>query len=82
MAASIAAAFADNLDNPDMPQYATAMEYVDAFVEYIAVLDTELGSPVEDSVALVMEKYGAPLTESDNPNIGAYVAARLAATGM
>jgi hypothetical protein len=82
MAASIATAFADNLDNPDMPQYATAMEYVDAFVEYIAVLDTELGSPVDDSVALVMEKYGAPLTESDNPNIGAYIAARLAAAGM
>jgi hypothetical protein len=58
------------------------MEYVDAFVEYIAVLDTELGSPVDDSVALVMEKYGAPLTESDNPNIGAYIAARLAAAGM
>jgi hypothetical protein len=82
MAASIATAFADNLDNPDIPQYASAMEYADAFVEYIAVLDTELGSPVDDSMALVMEKYGAPLTESDNPNIGAYIAARLAAAGM
>jgi hypothetical protein len=35
------------------------MEYIDAFVQYVAVLDTEMGSPVGDSVAFVMEKHGA-----------------------
>ena len=82
MAASIATAFADNFNNPDMPQYATAMDYIDAFVQYVSILDTELGAPVGDSVAFVMGKYGAPITGSDNPNIGAYVAGRLAAPGM
>jgi hypothetical protein len=57
------------------------MEYVDAFVQYVAVLDTELGAPVGDSVAFVMDKYGTGLTEAENANIGAYVAARLAALG-
>ena len=58
--------------------YATAIEYMDAFVEYIAVPDTELGSPVgDDSVAFVMGKYGSAITEGNNPNIGAFVVMRL-----
>jgi len=65
-----------------MSQYATAMDCTDAFVQYVPRLDTELGSPVCDSIAFVMEKYGAPLTGSDNPDIGSYVAERLAATCM
>jgi hypothetical protein len=81
MGAMIANAFADLRNNPDMPQYATAMEYIDAFVQYAAVLDTELGSPVGDSVAFVMEKYGATITENDNPNIAAYIQAQLANIG-
>jgi len=54
------------------------MEYIDAFVQYVAILDTQLGSPVEDSTAFVMAKYGAGITESENTNIAAFVAARLA----
>jgi len=65
-----------------MSQYATAMDYTNALVQYVPLLDTELGSPVGDSITFVMEKYGAPLTGSHNPNIGAYVAGRLAAPGM
>jgi hypothetical protein len=57
------------------------MEYIDAFVQYVAVLDTELGSPVGDSVAFVMDKYGAGMTGSENGNIAAFVAARLEAIG-
>jgi hypothetical protein len=76
--AAIAAAFAENFDNPDMPQYAKAMEYIDAFTGYVAALD-DLGSPVGDSGAFVMGKYGAPLTAS-NPNMTAYVQMRIAET--
>ena len=77
MATSIVTAFAGHVD--DGTYYATAIEYIDAFVQYIAVLDTEMGSPVGegDSVAFVMEKHGAGITESDNANIGAFVATRL-----
>jgi len=38
-----------------------------------------MGSPVSDPVAYVMNKYGTGLTESENSNIAAFVAARLEA---
>jgi len=57
------------------------MEYIDAFVEYAAVLDAGLGSPLGDSVAIVMEKYGTGIAESDNANIAAFVATRLETIG-
>ncbi len=77
MATSIATAFAGRVN--DGTQYATAIEYIDAFVRYLAVLDTEMGSPVADgdSIAFVMGKYGTGITESDNSNIAAFVATRL-----
>ena len=80
MFASIATAFRQQLDNANMPQYATAMEFLDAFVGYIAVLNTELGSPVGDSTAFAMAKHGAP-TMSGNSNIAAYIQARLQNAG-
>jgi hypothetical protein len=76
MATSIAMAFEGAEEGT---QYASSAEYIDAFVQYVAVLDTELGSPVGDSVAFVMDKYGAGMTGSENGNIAAFVAARLEA---
>jgi hypothetical protein len=81
MASSIATAFAEHIGDIEMPQYATTIEYIDAFVGYIAVMDDELGSPVDDSVAFAIEKYGTPLEESGNANITAYIQMRLAALG-
>jgi hypothetical protein len=74
-------ALAEYINDADTPQYAMAKEYIDAFVGYVVVLDTELGSPVGDSMAFVMEKHGTAVTESENPNIAAYVAAQLEALG-
>ena len=74
MATSIVMAFKGAAEGT---QYASVMEYIDAFVQYVVVLDTGLGSPVGDSVVFVMEKYGAGITGSDNGNIGAFVATRL-----
>ncbi len=76
MASSIVTAFAGRVG--DGTQYATAIEYIDAFVRYIAVLDAEMGSPVGDSTVFVMEKHGAGLAETENSNIAAFVASRLA----
>jgi filamentous hemagglutinin family protein len=76
MASSIVTAFAGHVG--DGTQYATAIEYIDAFVGYIAVLDTEMGSPVGDSTVFVMEKHGEGIAESENSNIAAFVASRLA----
>ena len=80
MAGSIATAFAEHVDNADMPQYATALEYIDAFTGYVALMD-ELDAPVDDPLAFVMGKYGAPVTGSDNANIAAYLEMQLAALG-
>jgi len=77
VAASIVTAFAGRVN--DGTQYATAIEYIDAFVNYIAVLNSEMGSPVGDSVAFTMQKYGSGVTGSDNANMAAFVAARLEA---
>ena len=81
MAGSIATAFAERIENTDMPQYALAMEYIDAFVGYVAVLDKELGSPVGDSLTFLMKKHGEPVTTNGNANIAAYLEMRLAALG-
>ena len=57
-------------------QYASVEGYIDAFVEYVTVLETGLGAPVGDSTVFAMEKYGAGIAE--NANIVAYIEARLA----
>jgi len=72
METSIAMAFKDVSEGS---QYASAMEYVDAFVQYVATLD-ELGSPVGDSLAFVMNKYGEGVSE--NGNIAEFVVSRIA----
>ncbi len=76
MQALIVTAFAGAAEGS---QYATVMQYTDAFVQYLAVLSTEMGSPVADgdSLAFIMGKYGAGVLGSDNSNIAAFVAARL-----
>ena len=58
-------------------KYASAREYMDALVQYIAILNTEMGSPVADSVAYVMEKYGSGITGRSNADMSAFVASRL-----
>lgn len=72
MATSIAMAFEGAAEGS---QYASAMEFVDAFVQYAAALDS-LGSPVGDSTAFVMGKYGEGLGQ--NSNMADFVAGRIA----
>ncbi len=74
----IATVFEDH--RGDGTAYASALEYVDAFVQYVKILDNEMGSPVGDSVAFALEKHGQALTASDNANIAAFVASRLEQT--
>lgn len=70
MGAAIATAFAENARTD--ARYATAMEYIDAFVRYVTVVERDFGAPTGDPVTLAMEKYGDPLLET-NPNMAAYV---------
>ena len=75
MIASIVTSFSEHIN--DDTQYATALEYIDAFVEYIAVLNSDLGAPVGDSIAYVMGKYGEDVTDNENSNMAAFLATRL-----
>ena len=76
MGASIVTAFTGAAEGS---QYASVAEYVDAFVRYVAVVDVDLGSPIDDSLTFVMDKYGTGITESENSNLATFVAARLEA---
>jgi len=71
MAAEIVTKLAEHVN--DGTNYAAAAEYLDAFVEYIRVLDDEMGSPMGDSRGFVMEKYGSSILEDDNSNIAAFL---------
>ncbi len=77
MAASIAAAFEEYANDENYPNYALAMEYMDALVGYITVLENELGTPVGDSAVFVLDKYGSALQELENTNIEAFISMRL-----
>ena len=81
VSASVVTAFAQ-LGDQDR-QYALAAEYIDAFVRYVAILDTQLKAPVGDAVAFTLDKYGDTLmSETANPNIAAYILAQLMTEGI
>jgi hypothetical protein len=73
--AQIAAALANHAD--DDTHYTAADQWLDALVEYISILKDEMGWSAEDAMALVMDKYGTPIKESDNASLMLYVVARL-----
>jgi len=75
--ASIATAFEEHAG--DNTYYAAAGQWIDALAEYVGVLTDEIGYSAEESVAIVMDKYGAPVGESGNASMIAYIEARLAA---
>ena len=79
MAAEIVTKLAEHVN--DGTHYAAAAEYLDAFVEYIRILDDEMGSPMGDSRGFVMEKYGSNILENDNSNIAAFLIICLENTG-
>ncbi|HOK94803.1 MAG TPA: Ig-like domain-containing protein [Anaerohalosphaeraceae bacterium] len=60
-------------------QYAMTNEIIEAFVRYVAVLNSDLKLPIGNPVAMAVEKYGASITNSENPNMAAYIIARMEA---
>lgn len=65
------------------PEYALVVEYIDAFVGYIEVLENEMGAPVGNTTEFALEKYGAPISEAgtENPNVAAYIAMQIEGLG-
>ncbi|UCF43044.1 MAG: hypothetical protein JSV99_10760 [Planctomycetota bacterium] len=76
--AMIAAALAGHTD--DGTHYAEASRWLDALVEYIGILNNEIGWPISRCVAFVLDKYGKPIEETGDVNVIAYIRARL--TGL
>ena len=70
-AASIRTAFAD-LSNED-PKYALAQDYIDSFVNYIAVLEQDLKTPIGDAVVYTLNKYGETIMSHPNQNMVTYL---------
>ena len=60
-------------------QYAVAGEYLDALVAYVGILNNEMSFSTNESIMFAVDKYVAPLAESQNTGLAAYLAARLAA---
>ncbi len=58
--------------------YAAAGEWLDALVQYVSILNTEMGYSAAETLAFV-GKYTTPITQGDNATLAAYVEARLAA---
>lgn len=77
--AVIATALAQHRDD-DETYYAAAGQWLDALVEYIGILDAEMGWSVDEAVALVADKYVAPVTEDTDINLIAFVNMLLEAT--
>lgn len=74
--ALIADALANHID--DGTHYAEASRWLDALVEYIGILNGEIGWPVINCVAFVLDKYGESIEQSGDANLIAYVQAHLA----
>ena len=77
--ASISQALA--LHTGDETHYAAAGEWMDALVEYIGILNSEIGWSTADSVAFVTDKYVGPATADADATVVAFVETQLAALG-
>ncbi|HIJ71006.1 MAG TPA: filamentous hemagglutinin N-terminal domain-containing protein [Planctomycetes bacterium] len=77
--ASVGQALALHTD--DGTHYAAAGRWLDALIEYIGIVNSEIGWPLADSVALVTSKYVSPATAEADPAVAVYIEAQLAALG-
>ena len=50
----------------DKPHYAAAGQWLDAFVQYVGILNTQIRWSVDESVVFTMEKYVAPTEEGSD----------------
>lgn len=65
----------------DGTYYAAAGQWLDALVEYIGIINSEIGWSMADSVAFVTSKYVAPATADVDATVAAYIETQLSALG-
>ncbi len=74
ISAAVSTALADLADSD--PQYALAADYIESFVAYVAVINSDLKIPVGDPMMYTLNKYGQPLLSNSNKNIVSYLISR------
>ncbi|HEW79365.1 MAG TPA: hypothetical protein ENH34_05315 [Phycisphaerales bacterium] len=77
--ALIGQALARYRDISDGTHYAAAGQWLDALVEYVGILTTEIGLPEDEAVTLVANKYVVPAIEDGDASLIMFVQVRLAA---
>ncbi|MHC5061671.1 MAG: filamentous hemagglutinin N-terminal domain-containing protein [Planctomycetota bacterium] len=77
--ASIGQALALHTD--DGTHYAAAGQWLDSLVEYIGILNSEIGWSMAESVAFATTKYAAPATAEADVTVMAYIETQLSALG-
>jgi len=77
--ASIGQALA--LHSDDGTHYASAAQWLDALVEYIGILNSEIGWQAAEAVAFATTRYVTPATAEADATVVAYIEAQLAALG-
>ena len=77
--ASISQTLALYRNADDKPHYAAAGQWLDALVEYVGILNTEIGWPTDESVTFVADKYVAPAIEGGDVSLVMFLQLRLEA---
>jgi filamentous hemagglutinin family protein len=75
VSASVSTAFA-KLAEAD-PQYALADDFIDSFIDYVAVLEDDLKTPIGDAMVFTLNKYGEAVMSNPNQNIVSYLAEKV-----
>ncbi|MCJ7693070.1 MAG: F0F1 ATP synthase subunit delta, partial [Sedimentisphaerales bacterium] len=73
--ALISVALAEHRENETY--YTAAGEWITALAEYVSILSTDLGYSLDDSTAVVMEKYGMAITWTGDVTLSEFVQLQL-----
>jgi hypothetical protein len=71
--ASVSQALANHRNDEDKAHYRLAGKWLDALVEYVGILQSEVNWSVDESVEFVLDKYVAPVTEGSDVNLAMFL---------
>jgi hypothetical protein len=77
--AEISQALANQRYAEEKSQYATAAQWLDAFVEYVVILNNQMLWSVDESVVFTMNKYVTPAKEGSDETLLMFLHMRLQA---
>ncbi len=77
--AEISYALSADRNSDDKPHYATAAQWLDAFVKYVVILNTQMRWSLDESVVFTMEKYVTPAKEGTDMTLLMFLHLRLQA---